>query len=83
MTKKRKKNKDFKEYIVETGSYRKTVEAESLETAIISAFTLFSPKEPSLLTRVKERRPMKKKRKDGQWHYIDTKVMLKKTGYKI
>ena len=72
---------DLKDFIVETGDYKKTVEAGSLEAAVKSAFILWPPKNPSIITRVKAKRPLK--RGDGLWYYIDTKVMLKRVGYKL
>jgi len=79
----KKIREDLKDYIVETGDYQKTIEAGSLEAATESAFILWPPKNPSTLTRVKAKRPLKLKRGDGLWHYIDTRIMLKKAGYKV
>ena len=78
----KKLREDLRDFIVETGHYKKTIEAGSLEAAVKSAFILWPPKNPALLTRVRAKRPLKQKRGDGLWHYIDTRVMLKKAGYK-
>ena len=83
MKKENKIREDLKDFIVETGNYKKTVEAGSLEAAVKSAFILWSPKNASVLTRVKARRPLKQKRGDGLWHYIATAEMLKEAGYKV
>ena len=83
-TKQTKKiREDLRDFIVETGDYRKTVEAGSLEAAVVSTFILWPPKNPSMLTRVKAKRPLKLKRGDSLWHYIDTIAMLKKAGYSV
>lgn len=83
MRKKTKIREDLRDYVVETGKYKKTVEAGSLEGAVISAFILWPPKELSFLTRVREKRPLKQKRGDERWHYINTIEMLKKAGYSV
>lgn len=83
MERRNKIRPDLRTYIVETGSYEKTIEAGSLEAAVESAFILWPPKEPGVLTRVKAKHPPRKKRKEGLWHYIDTIIMLKKAGYKV
>ena len=75
--------REIKTYRVETSSYKKEIRASSLTDAIIKAFQKSAPQNPSILTRVKEVFPLKRKRKDGQWHYIKTVGMLKKAGYKI
>ena len=63
-------------YIVETGTYRKTIkEAGSLEGAIKSAFILYPPKNPGILTRVRLQKANLKS-KEGVWNYVDTKIML-------
>ena len=81
--KKEEIREDLKDFIVETGDYKKTVEANSLEAAVKSAFTLWPPKNPAILTRVKAKRPLNQKRGDGLWHYMHTNVMLKKVVYKV
>ena len=79
----KKLREDLRDFIVETGDYQKTVKAGSLEAAVVSAFILWPPKNPSILSRVKAKRPLKLKRGEGLWHYIDTMVMLKKAGYEV
>ena len=74
--------KEHKAYIVETANYRKSVSAGSLEAAIKSAFILWPPKSPSLLTRAKLKYGFRKD-KESQWHYISTTKMLKDAGYKV
>jgi len=78
-----KMTKEFKDYIVETGDYRKIIKkARTLEGAVKSAFILYPPKHPAILTRV---RLVKSNRKDkeGVWNYVDTTTMLRKAGYEI
>jgi len=77
-----RKMKIFKDYIVETGDYRKIIKkARTLEGAIKSAFILSPPKNPAILTRA---RLVKSNRKDKEaWNYIDTKIMLRKAGHEI
>jgi len=79
----KKLREDLRDFIVETAEYKKVVEAGSLEAAVVSAFILWPPKNPSFLTRVKAKRPLKLKRGEGMWHYIDTIAMLKKAGYSV
>lgn len=85
----KKIRQDWRTYIVETGSYKKIIKAGSLEAAVESVFILYPPKNPSFLTRVREKHSLKDKwgylqnKEEIQWHYIDTKAMLKKAGYKI
>ena len=79
----KKIREDLKDFIVETGDYRKTIEAGSLEAAVESAFVLWPPKNPAILTRVKEKRLLRQKKGKSLWCYIDTRVMLKKAGYKV
>jgi hypothetical protein len=73
----------MKIYIIETGDYKKEVQANSLDEASLKAFKKYPPKNHSILTRCKEKFPIKQKRGDGTWHYIDTLVLLKKAGYLI
>ncbi|MEK6884525.1 MAG: hypothetical protein AABY22_33140 [Nanoarchaeota archaeon] len=74
-----------KKYIVETGKgYSKKIKgASSLEGAVQSAFILYPPRNPGVLTRVKEDIQLNTRKKESMWQYIDSKVMLKKAGYKV
>lgn len=82
LCKKCREKKEFKNYIVETGNYRKKIKgARTLTGAILSAFILYPPKNIAVLTRARLQIPNRKD-PEGVWNYIDTKVMLKKAGYK-
>lgn len=70
-----KKNKKF---IVETAKYRKKVEAQTLEDAVVKAFKRCPPYECGMITRAKELGGIK-----NEWYYWSTVVALKLAGYKI
>ena len=79
-----KKEKEFHNYIVETANYHKKIKgARTLMGGAVSAFIMNPPKNPSILTRVKEDITLSRTNKQSQWHYIDTKEVLKKAGYLV
>lgn len=78
------KNK-FINCIVETGNnyHKKILGVKTLQVGVLRAFTLFPPKNPGILTRVREDIPINWEKNEGVWNYIDTEIMLKKAGYKV
>jgi len=82
-----KNNKEYR-YIIETGDYKIKESATTMMDATVLAFILKPPKNPSMLTRIKRERGnhltgIKEKTKEYVWHYIDTRVLLKKAGFKV
>ena len=72
-------------YEIETGKYKKEMEATNLTLAVIRAFKKSPPKNASLLTRARFKYPQigEKNKGDSVWHYLSTIYLLKKAGYKV
>lgn len=72
-------------YEIETGKYKREMSGKSLTDAAIKAFKKYPPKNPSILTRMRLAyiQVGEKNKGDAVWHYMDTRVLLKKAGNKF
>ena len=71
-----------RQYLVETGDFRKQVNAENIEHAIISAFAVNPPRNPGVLVRIRLKKPNRKER-EGVWNYLDIERALEVAGYNV